>query len=94
VIILTACGTKEDRVRGLTLGADDDVVKPFALDELLARVHAVLRRTRPRLDQIRIGATTVDNFIVRLRHKLEPDPHHPRCIRTAHGDGYRLTITD
>ena len=37
---------------------------------------------------------TVDNFIFRLRHKLEPDPHHPKYIRTAHGDGYRLTLTD
>ena len=46
VIILSARGQKEDRIRGLTLGADDYVTKPFALDELLARVHAVLRRTR------------------------------------------------
>ncbi len=37
---------------------------------------------------------TVDNFIFRLRNKLEPDPHHPRYIRTVHGDGYRLTLND
>jgi DNA-binding response OmpR family regulator len=37
---------------------------------------------------------TVDNFIFRLRHKLEPDPHHPRYIRTVHGDGYRLTLPE
>jgi hypothetical protein len=36
---------------------------------------------------------TVDNFIFRLRHKLEPDPRHPTYIRKAYGDGYRL-ITD
>ena len=35
---------------------------------------------------------TVDNFIFRLRHKLEPDPRHPQYLRTAHGDGYRLTL--
>lgn len=32
-----------------------------------------------------------DNLIARLRRKIEVDPHHPRYIRTAHGDGYRLT---
>src|SRR5438105_1771015 len=45
VIILTARGTEEDRVRGLKMGADDYVVKPFSARELLARVEAVLRRT-------------------------------------------------
>ncbi len=46
VIILTARGCEADRVRGLRLGADDYVVKPFSLRELLARVDAVLRRVR------------------------------------------------
>src|SRR5438874_9803873 len=45
VIILTARGTEEDRVRGLKMGADDYVVKPFSAKELIARVEAVLRRT-------------------------------------------------
>jgi DNA-binding response OmpR family regulator len=45
VIILTARGEEEDRVRGLKLGADDYVVKPFSVKELLARVQAVLRRS-------------------------------------------------
>ncbi len=44
VIILTARGTEDDRVRGLKMGADDYVVKPFSARELLARVEAVLRR--------------------------------------------------
>ena len=148
VIILSARGQKEDRIRGLTLGADDYVTKPFALDELLARVHAVLRRTKPPIDQLTLGNTvidfrqlrahrgaepvdlthrefeilrclaeragnvvtreellhlvwgyadapltrTVDNFIFRLRHKLEPDPRHPVYIRKAYGDGYRLIV--
>jgi DNA-binding response OmpR family regulator len=150
VIILTARGEKQDRVRGLKLGADDYVVKPFALDELLARIHSVLRRTRPRTEHLRLGQTTidfthlqafrgsqelvltdrefevlrhlaeragsvvtrdemlalvwgyestpetrtVDNFIFRLRHKIEPDPRHPKYIRTVYGDGYRLVISD
>jgi DNA-binding response OmpR family regulator len=46
VIILTARGTEDDRVRGLKMGADDYVVKPFSARELLARVEAVLRRSR------------------------------------------------
>jgi DNA-binding response OmpR family regulator len=150
IIILTARAAKEDRVRGLTLGADDYVVKPFALEELLARITAVLRRVKPMMSTVRLGdievdfrrlrvskgpvevtmtdrefevlrhlaeragavvsrdellrlvwgysntptTRTVDNFIFRLRNKLEPDPHHPRYIRTVHGDGYRLTLND
>ena len=43
VLVVTARGLEDDRVRGLDLGADDYVVKPFALDELLARVRARLR---------------------------------------------------
>src|SRR5262245_38181095 len=50
VIILTARGGEEDRVRGLKMGADDYVVKPFSARELLARVEAVLRRTTQRTD--------------------------------------------
>jgi DNA-binding response OmpR family regulator len=46
VIVLTARGGEDDRVRGLKMGADDYVVKPFSARELLARVEAVLRRTR------------------------------------------------
>lgn len=45
VIILSARGEESDRVRGLTIGADDYIVKPFSMKELLARVDAVLRRT-------------------------------------------------
>jgi DNA-binding response OmpR family regulator len=48
VIMLTARGEESDRVRGLELGADDYVTKPFSLRELLARVRAVLRRPGPR----------------------------------------------
>ncbi|MDP0491753.1 MAG: response regulator transcription factor [Verrucomicrobiota bacterium JB023] len=48
VIILSAKGEEDDRVRGLGLGADDYVVKPFSVRELLARVNAVLRRSTER----------------------------------------------
>lgn len=49
VIILSARGEENDRVRGLSMGADDYVVKPFSMKELLARVDAVLRRTCERV---------------------------------------------
>ena len=49
IIMLTARGEEEDRVRGLTTGADDYVTKPFSPRELVARVAAVLRRMRPAL---------------------------------------------
>jgi len=147
VIILTARDMKEDKIRGLELGADDYITKPFALDELLARMHAVLRRTQNHPQRLVLGDVTVDfrsmkavrkeqamnltpresavlrclsehlgqtvtrdellravwgyheatltraadNLIARLRRKIEPDPHHPQFIRTAHGDGYQLT---
>ena len=45
IIFLTARDSTEDRVRGLTVGGDDYVVKPFSIEELTARVHAVLRRS-------------------------------------------------
>jgi two-component system phosphate regulon response regulator PhoB len=47
VIMLTARGEESERVRGLAIGADDYVVKPFSVPELMARVHALLRRARP-----------------------------------------------
>ncbi len=52
VIILTAKGEEVDRVRGLQLGADDYVVKPFSVRELTARIQAVLRRSPERPDDI------------------------------------------
>jgi DNA-binding response OmpR family regulator len=131
------------------LGADDYITKPFGLKELLARVHAALRRagrgdevrkfgqvevdlkarkvmragkvldltarefdllrhfllhpemalSREQLMQAVWGidyfgtARTVDNFIVRLRDKLEDDPARPRYIETVRGIGYRFNAT-
>ncbi|MES1210734.1 MAG: response regulator transcription factor, partial [Acidobacteriota bacterium] len=53
VIVVTARGAEDERVRGLELGADDYVVKPFSARELLARVEAVLRRSPDRPQAIR-----------------------------------------
>jgi len=148
IIMLTARGQKQDKVRGLQIGADDYVTKPFSFDELLARIHAVLRRTSVMVPAVTLGdiridfgrmhasrgdtplsltarefailqhlaerpgrvvsreellravwgyrearlTRTVDNFVARLRRKIEENPHHPRYIQTVHGDGYRLAV--
>lgn len=152
IIILSARGQEIDKVRGLELGADDYVTKPFSLRELLARVHAALRRAEQappqaegqfavgdrRVDLVRQSVATpdgdvplgyyeaeilrilrahageavsraellekiwgvgvdpadrtVDNHIVSLRRKLEPDPKHPCFILTAHAVGYKLVL--
>jgi DNA-binding response OmpR family regulator len=65
IIMLTARGAEVDRVVGLELGADDYVVKPFSVRELLARVRNVLRRAAPRTNPaeaqaLRVGALEVD----------------------------------
>jgi DNA-binding response OmpR family regulator len=150
VIMLTAKGEEMDKVRGLDLGADDYVTKPFGLQELLARIQAVLRRKRKfdrEIETVGFGKValdfkartatvsgqpvqmtsrefdllhfflsregealnrqeilnrvwgfdyfgtdrTVDNFIKRLRQKLEPDPDKPRYFQTVRGVGYRFT---
>ena len=148
IIFVSARGQRADKLRGLNLGADDYVTKPFDFEELLARIRGVLRRANPiverlTLDDITIDFQTleardgdrsieltprefellqylaerkntvvsrdelhqrvwgfsdtcdtraVDHAIVRLRRKLERDAHHPRFIRTAHGNGYCLSI--
>ncbi|HKZ97829.1 MAG TPA: phosphate regulon transcriptional regulator PhoB [Hyphomicrobiaceae bacterium] len=68
VIMLTARGEEGDRIRGLSTGADDYVVKPFSLPELMARVKAILRRAAPdRLAEIlRFGDIELD----RAAHKV------------------------
>jgi len=150
VLVLTARGQETDRVRGLDLGADDYVIKPFSVKELVARVGAHLRRRAADsgvFATVRIGdaefdfsrrevkrrgkrvaalpkeidlarfllenrgrvvtrdelllkvweypiagleTRTVDNYILKLRQKVEPDPARPRHILTVRGKGYRL----
>ena len=60
VIVLTARDAVDDRVTGLEAGADDYLVKPFALRELLARVNALLRRAQPARDVLGYADLTVD----------------------------------
>lgn len=150
LVMLSARGQKADKVRGLELGADDYVTKPFHIEELLARIQAVLRRARPAVERLLLGevvidltrlrawrsgrefhlthrefevlrylaererrvisrdellrevwgyldSTTtrsVDHAVVRIRKKIELDPHRPRFLHTVHGDGYCLNAGD
>jgi DNA-binding response OmpR family regulator len=152
IIMLTALTTDDDRLKGLDLGADDYVTKPFSPRELAARVRAVLRRLPGERgpDRIEHGALsvdflkheaflegkplnltpiefkllgalvkepgrvfsraqiiekalghdfdsfdrTIDVHILKLRRKLEPNPHHPRYIKTIYGAGYKLLEND
>jgi len=63
VLFLTARDATEDKVRGLTLGGDDYLVKPFSLEELVARITAVLRRTGldPAAEEMRCGDLVMDD---------------------------------
>jgi len=69
IIMLTARGEEDDRIRGLEIGADDYVTKPFSPRELVARVHAVLRRVRPALagETLRFADVEMDT----VAHKVK-----------------------
>ncbi|MDP3749907.1 MAG: phosphate regulon transcriptional regulator PhoB [Phenylobacterium sp.] len=69
IIMLTARGEESDRIRGLDTGADDYIVKPFAMSELSARIRAVLRRIRPGLaeDRVHIGDLVIDRVAHRVK---------------------------
>jgi two-component system phosphate regulon response regulator PhoB len=68
VIMLTARGEESDKIRGLDTGADDYVVKPFAINELSARIRALLRRSRPELVEERLEYA--DLILDRASHRV------------------------
>jgi two-component system, OmpR family, response regulator RpaA len=154
VLMLTAMGQTQDKVEGFNAGADDYLTKPFELEEMLARVRALLRRTNRIIDAakhgeiLNYGALTlvperfeaiwfnntvklthlefellhcllqrhgqtvspseilkevwgyepdddIETIRVHIRHlrtKLEPDPRHPKYIKTVYGAGYCLEL--
>lgn len=154
VLMLTALSQTQDKVEGFNAGADDYLTKPFEVEEMLARVRALLRRTDripqaakhseilnygpltlvpERFESIWFGETVklthlefellhcllqrhgqtvspsdilkevwgydpdddIETIRVHIRHlrtKLEPDPRHPRYIRTVYGAGYCLEL--
>jgi len=148
VIFVTAKAEESDKVKGLAMGADDYITKPFSLAELTARIRSVLRRSAPgsdinrltlgpcticfdaatltrggksfplsryEVDILRLLASepgkifsrdeildrvwgvdafptnrTVDNYIVKLRKKIEDDPQNPARLISVYGAGYKL----
>jgi two-component system, OmpR family, phosphate regulon response regulator PhoB len=83
IIMLTARGEEEDRVRGLETGADDYVTKPFSPRELVARVGAVLRRVRPGLagESLTYGDLEMDTVGHKVRRSGEFIPLGPTEFR-------------
>jgi two-component system, OmpR family, phosphate regulon response regulator PhoB len=69
VLMLTARGEEDERIRGLATGADDYVVKPFSVPELMARVRALLRRARPEAISpvLKAGDLELDRGTFRVR---------------------------
>ncbi|MFN3963845.1 response regulator transcription factor [Silanimonas lenta] len=81
VLMLTAMGTVQDRVAGLRCGADDYLAKPFAFDELLARIEALLRRPAllaPREEQLVVGELVFDRVRMEVRLRGEGLPMTPK----------------
>jgi two-component system copper resistance phosphate regulon response regulator CusR len=72
VLILSARGALDDRVRGLEQGADDYLVKPFAFVELLARVRALLRRGQPAPERLQVADLTLDCIRRKVNRAAEP----------------------
>ncbi len=86
IIMLTARGEEDDRVRGLNTGADDYIVKPFSVSEVVARVHALLRRTSAVLEEEVI--TYQDLSLNTEQHRVTRAGRHIKLSPTE----YRLLL--
>jgi two-component system phosphate regulon response regulator PhoB len=86
IIMLTAKGEESDKIRGLEVGADDYVTKPFSPRELLARIKAVLRRRAPQMtdDPIEVGGLRVDPVTHRVTGNGETIDLGPTEFRLLH----------
>ncbi len=105
IIILTARGNDQDKIRGLDLGADDYLTKPFSVDELLARVRAVLRRaqlsavdsTQGLRSRVTIGDLTVDyaqHQVTMGRREVELAPIEYRLLAYLTQNAGRIVTQD
>jgi two-component system OmpR family response regulator len=81
VVFLTAADAIEERVRGLTIGGDDYLIKPFSVEELVARVQVILRRT---------GASATPQLLSCADLVLDDDAH----VVTRHGKVVALSLTE
>ena len=93
IIMLTARGEEDDRIQGLESGADDYLVKPFSTRELIARIHAVLRRATPYIETqvLSFGPLTIDRAGHRVlvddqQLKLGPTEFRLLCFLATHPD--------
>jgi DNA-binding response OmpR family regulator len=105
IIIVTARGQDQDKVRGLDLGADDYLTKPFSVDELLARVRAVLRRAqftaRENAQGLRASTTTGDlaidysqHLVIMAGHEMSLTPTEYRIIAYLAQNAGRVVTQD
>jgi two-component system phosphate regulon response regulator PhoB len=86
IIMVTARSEEEDKVRGLNLGCDDYVAKPFSFPELIARIHAVMRRAMPggEDERLAVAGLEVDHASQRVTAKGEPIRLGPTEYRLLH----------
>jgi two-component system, OmpR family, phosphate regulon response regulator PhoB len=84
LIILSALAAEQDVVRGLSLGADDYIVKPFSMREVLARIHAVMR---PRASEQETSRLSCDQLVLDVATKRVTAAGRPVCLRAVQ---YRL----
>ena len=97
VVFLTARDAMEDKVRGLTLGGDDYVTKPFSLEEVIARIRAVLRRTRgdateptPRLKFADLELDEDSHEVWRAGQPIQLSPTEFKLLRYFMGNANRV----
>jgi two-component system copper resistance phosphate regulon response regulator CusR len=99
IILLTAKDTVEDRIKGLDLGADDYLVKPFYLGELMSRLKALTRRGYQQKDPVlRVGSLEIDTSARRVRrgdHEIELTAREYALLEyLARREGHLVTRTD
>jgi two-component system phosphate regulon response regulator PhoB len=86
IIMISARGEEEDRIKGLNTGADDYISKPFSPREMVARIHAVLRRSKPDevTEEIEIAGLRIDNISHRVSANGNPIDVAPTEYRLLH----------
>lgn len=92
MIYLTAKSMKEDTIKGLTIGADDYITKPFSMEELLLRIKAVLRRYQPNSDEIN-GPIALGKFIFNPTNRTLSNGNTEKVLTTKENGLLTLLVT-